>query len=232
MENIQLVSGHVLLPHQADWSAPPEVQRNWRSTVDTAQSGAEDRCSVRANPWMFLNYQVLPYNQVERYRFEARAREAIRIGKICVPYFGKGVAVIGNPTADDTEIDVNQSNHWIKANTYVIVQDQIPAEFDVFDVCLVTRVADERLIIDSGIQNDYSPNAQVWPLLFGRMMPNNFEPFNASRGMYKVSVQFDQRQILGHALEDWAGYPLGEPQYELNGGIGWNGPWVFGKFFS
>ena len=89
MDNITLVSDHVLIPHQADWTNTPDLQRIWRSNVDKSLANEEDRLSVRQNAWKRLSYQVLPFNHVEHSRFQVRMREAHKRGKIVVPFFGR-----------------------------------------------------------------------------------------------------------------------------------------------
>jgi hypothetical protein len=228
MNDITTISDHVLLPHQADWSRTPELVRLWRAAVESAMTGQEDRLSARSSAWMRLTYSVLPYNHVERARFDVRMREGLKAGKLAVPLWGRGVALADTALAGHASIVLVRSNHGIESGKYLLIQPSIPAQYDTWDLCLVTAVAGTRLTLAAGLTNGYAIGTRAWPLLFGRPIPQQFTVRNASRAKYEVSVQFDGRQINAFAYDNFEDYPLGDVTAELNGGEGWSGAWVIG----
>lgn len=228
MNNITTVSDHILLPHQADWTKRPTLERLWRSGVDTALSGAEDRASVRPAAWMKLTFQVLPFNHIERARFDDRMRAALKAGKIAVPLWSRPVKLSEAAASGHAQLNLVRSNHGIEAGKYVLVQPDVPASFDTWDLCLVDSVSGARLNLAAGISNDYEAGTFCWPLLFGKPIPDKFQTLNPARGRYSVSVQFDQRQINAFAFDNFESYDLGEVTDPLSGGDGWAGPWVLG----
>ena len=229
MNNIITVADHILLPHQADWNSRPAIRRMWRSSVDNALTGAEDRLSVRSVPWMKLEYEVLPFDGVERGRFDSRMRAALKAGKMTVPLFGRGVPIATAARSGDTELILNRSNHTFEANKYVIVQPSTPALFDTFDVCLIDSVVGARLNISDPLDNAYARGTNVWPLLFGKPIPDYFQILNSSRARYSVALQFDGRTISGLATDDFETYELG-PIGTLDGGEGWAGAWQWSAY--
>lgn len=226
MNNITTIADHVLIPHQADWTTPPDLTRMWRSSIDQSLAGNEDRLSVRSEAWMRLNFYVHPFNHIERARFDDRMRAALRAGKMAVPFWGRGVPTSADAAATDTSLVLERADHRIAAGSYIFVQSDIPAEFDTWDVCLVDSVASTTLNLSAGLNNSYSAGTFVRPLLFGKPITNPFEVRNSARGIYQVSIQFDGRQISAFAYDDFEDYSLGLIASDLNGGNGWAGPWV------
>lgn len=233
MNNITTVNGHVLLPHQADWSTLPQPRRQWRGTVAAALNGDEDRAIVRDTAWINFRYEILPFNQVERNRVEQRIMAGLKCGKMAVPYFGRGVPIESDLAAGATSIETlsgwgNADVHRITVGQYILVQSQIASEFDRWDLSLVTVVVGRSLTIANALGNAYLQNAtRLWPLLFGRPVQGSFRPVNANRARYPVELQNDARRDgqFYTASEDWSDYAEGAVTGELNGGSGWSGGW-------
>jgi hypothetical protein len=229
LNNITTIADHVLLPHQADWMATPAVSRLWRANVDSALSGEEDRVSVRQSAWLKLSYQVHPYDHVERARFDVRAKAALKAGKMAVPYWGRGEQLSEEATTDQASIFLSRSNHRIEAGKYIFIQPSVPAEYDTWDLCLVDRVSGAQIDLADGLTHDYAAGTRVWPILFGKPITDQFEVRNSSRAIYQVSIQFDGRQINAMTYDNFESYDLGEIIDPLDGGTGWDGPWLMGE---
>lgn len=228
MNNITTIKGHVLLPHQADWTNTPNVSRLWRSPVENAVSGKEDRTSVRDNAWFKMTYSVFPHNHVERARFDDRMRAALKAGKLAVPHWGRGVPLEAAATASDTTLTLARADHDIVEGEHVLVQPSASAEFDTWDLAVVVSVAGAVLTLGQGIGNAYAAGVRVWPLLFGKPMMKDFKIKNLSRADYDVTIQFDQRPTSPESVEDWSDYAVGPVTSAMNGGRGWDGAWETG----
>lgn len=229
MNNVTTVAEHVLIPHQVDATVMPTLSRVWRSNVDSALGGEEDRASVRESAWLLLKYQVHPWNHVERARFDVRFQSALKVGKVAVPYWGRGVTLADDATTADASIVLSRSNHRIEAGKYIFIQSSVPAEYDTWDLCLVDRVSGAQLDLAAGLTHDYAAGTRVWPVLFGKPIVDQFEQRNSSRAIYSVSVQFDGRQINASAYDNFESYDTGEIIVPLSGGSGWSGPWLMGE---
>ena len=230
MNNVTLVSDHVLLPHQANWLTQPQLSRLWRSPVTQALTKSEDRLSVRQNSWLVLSYEVLPYNQIERARFDVRFKEGMKTGKLAVPFWGKGVRLAKDHHIGQTTLSLSRANHGFTSGQRLLVQSSVPAEFDAWDVCLISTVASDVLTIATALTNEYKLGTRVWPLLYGTPKPESFQVINSTRSRYRVEVQFDQRQINAFGDDTFENYALGDIVTPLNSGEGWSGPWVIGSF--
>lgn len=229
MNNITTIDDHVILPHQADWNAKPELRRLWRAAVESSLGGNEDRLSVRSVAWMRFSYSVFPVNQVERARLEERLREGIKAGKIAVPLWGRGVPLSAAVSAGATSVTLTRSNHNFEAGKHVLIQPSVPMLFDEWDAAVIDSVDGATLNLTEALDNGYAKGTYVWPLLFGKPTPEEFSLLNRGRGRFPVSVQFDGRQINALADESFSTYAIG-PATGLNGPEGWAGEWTFGQY--
>lgn len=220
------------MPHQPDWLKPPTTERLWRAGVDKALNGAEDRLAVRHNAWLLLKYSVLPFNHIERALFDARFKEGLKIGKIAVPHWGRGVAIENPAAVGATSLKLMRSNHGFADGQYLLIQSSVPAQFDDWDLILVSTTSGATINLAEGLDHAYVRGTRVWPLLFGRPIPEPFEVLNLARSRYQVAVQFDQRQISAYAYETFEDYELGEITGSLNEGEGWSGAWVIGEIVA
>lgn len=194
--------------------------------MDASLDGDEDRLSVRPTAWKTLSYELLPYNHVERARIEARFKAGLLAGKLAVPSWGYGVALASAVSAGATVLTLNRNSAAFAAGKYVFIQTEVPAEFETWDFGLIDSKAGTVLTLASGLNNGYPAGTKVWPILFGRPIPESFEPFNATRARFNISVKYDARQVSAFAYEDFRDYALGIVSDSLNGGAGWSGPWV------
>jgi len=226
VNNITTISDHVLLPHQADWSSPPNISRLWRASVENSLDGDEDRLAVRHGAWLLLKYSVLPYNHIERKRFSVRFKQAMRDGKICVPQWGKGVPIENSAQAGATSIKLTRSNHGFADGQYLLIQSSVAPEFDSWDVLLILSTSGANITFSEALDNSYPRGTRVWPLLFGRPIPEDFQVLNTGRSRYSVSMQFDQRQIYAYSYDNFESYDTGEITGDLDGGEGWDGAWI------
>lgn len=226
--DLPLAADHYILPHQANWLAVPSLSRHWRSSVDASLDLDEDRGSYRPTAWKTLRYEVLPYDHVERARLEKRLNKAYKHGKVGVPYWGKGITISVSSAVGATQITLDRSpNSLIAAGKYVFLQSTVPAEYETWDVNLVDSVSGTTVNLVVPLDYSYDASkARVWPIFFGRLLPETFEPINATRGRYAIAVKYDARTISAFGDENFGSYPVGTVTSPLDGGAGWASPWV------
>lgn len=200
----------------------------WRGGVDSSLTGAEDRVSVRSTAWMRFTYQVLPFNHVERALFDYRFKRGLKAGKLAVPLWGKGVPLNSDADKNHTFVYLTRSDHGFSAGKYALIQSSVPSKFEEWDLLLILSVSGTRLNLSTGLSRFYPAGTYVWPLLFGRPIPEQFESLNAGRARYQVSLQYDGRQISAYSYDNFESYEIGEIASDMNGGDGWGGPWVIG----
>jgi hypothetical protein len=224
--NISTIDGHVLLPHQADWSRVPEQRRVWRSRIESTLSGREERASVRSQPWVVMSYDVLPFSHVERARFEERSRASLKACKLAVPHWGRGAQLLSPVEAENTTVSLDRDDHGFRKGDHVFIQPHVPHQFDEWDVAVVAATNGPDLTFARPLAFGYAAGTMAWPLLYGRPSPEAFTPLNDFRSRYQVAVQFDRRQVFPTAYETFGSYDLGVVSGELDGGEGWFGPWA------
>ena len=226
---ITRIDGHTFLPHAADWASEPSTKRQWEGDVQQSLTGKEDRSYVKPRPWKLYSYSVLPYDHVERSKFDVRWMDALKQGKVAVPYFGRGVALSAAVAAAGTALTVTRTTHGLTVGRFAFIQAPQPASFDTFDVCIVVTVSGTAITLSTGLTYAYAAGTRIWPILFGRPVPESFTVLNSARTRMRVTVQNDTRADLVVAGDDFEDYELGNITSLNGGGYGWNGAWVLGN---
>ena len=230
MNNVTLIAGHVLLPHQADWSTLPSMQRTWSTDAPATLGGRDSRTAQRpVQPWVTLNYEVLPHGQVERARFERRWTAGLASGRMAVPWWGKGGQLFEEATEGHEQLSLDRDYHGLAAGGFAFLQPHEPSAHDTWDAVLVASVAGRIVGLGSAIENYYAAGTRVWPILFGKPIPDDFQPINSTRSRFRVRIMCDARQVNAFAHDGFGDYAPGPVAAPLDGGTGWNGPWVLGE---
>jgi hypothetical protein len=218
---ITLISDHVLLPHQADWSQQPELRNAWHSSVDASLLGIENRKSFR-DAWRELRYLITPYNHVERARLEARVGAGMKSGRVAVPIWDRGWRLASNSTS--SLITLNTSAHGLVPLDWIFLHASDPASYDRWDAVLVKSTSGTAISITS-LTNSYLMGEWVRPMLFGRLVAEKFVMLNRTRGQFPVML-FSQRTVRGAVYDSFDLYNSGTVAAPLSAGEAWSGPWV------
>jgi hypothetical protein len=225
---VETVAGYTLLPHQADWSNPPTRKRDWQASVTPAMSGTEERVNTRSSPWVQMDYQVMPIDQVERAKFQGRFEAALKSGKIAVPFWGRSVELTMDAIIGDTTLHVDRIDAGMVATKFLFLQSFLAAEFETFDIVQIASVGSQTIQTTQPVSHSYLEGNRVWQLLFGKPIPQEASISNDTRTFYKVSLLYDARQVNTFSDDNFSGYKLGKVETLLDGGSGWGGPWRFG----
>lgn len=162
---ITLINNHVLFPHLADWASPPDSQRTWQTEVSEALPGSETRQALRAGARRTLSYSFTARTIQERARFDARWDAALKNGKACCPFFGRGAQLASNAAAVDDSLTVLPGAWNWQAGDYVAL---INSE-TMFDVIQISSVVGAVLDLSSFLTYAWPAGWTVYPLLFGKL---------------------------------------------------------------
>jgi hypothetical protein len=165
---IILINNHVLLPHRANWTAPPQTSRLWETGITPGITGAEQRQALRAWGRRSLGYTVTCRSLEQRARLDAQLDSGKNSGMACAPYFGRATALAAGVAAGAGAITLANPFGWTWASgDYVALltlgDDTI---YDVHQVLSVTG-AGATLNLADNLTHNWLFGENVWPLLFG-----------------------------------------------------------------
>lgn len=183
---VELVNNHVLFPHPADWSSPPDWSRQWHNEIGTAVTGAESRHALRVQPRASLAFTVTPRDVVEQSELDDRIRAALKSGYACAPYHGRGSLLTA--TASGTAVTVQSGRTW-SAGEYLFLQ----SANDTYEVRLLTVATLVfgvwNLEFSGDIAGTYPAGTFVWPLLFGEFTCDTMNARAPRTGPARVSIR-------------------------------------------
>lgn len=225
---LDTIQGYVVIPHQADWSSLPELDRQWRSTVEPGLTGIEDRAGFRSTAWQALQFRILPYDHVERALLEDRVRRGRKAGKAAVPHLSRGAKLASQ--ASGTSATLDRTDHGWTVGEYVFFQSLDLAAYDTWDVAWIEAVAGAVLTLSDALSNMYAAKTWVWPFFFGKLVTEKFALLNRIRGFVPLTIQFQGKQILGRRepYDSFESYAMAAALSGLNGGADWTGAWAGG----
>ncbi|MCP5525015.1 MAG: hypothetical protein H7A46_26120 [Verrucomicrobiales bacterium] len=238
--SVQTVNGHVLLPHLPDWASPVAWQRAWQCQVGRSVGGSEGRLSVRERPRVTLRWELIPVNVTEQSLMHARLRAARKSGYACAPYWGRGLKIIAVAGA----VLTLASTAWpfLQGDDWLLIRRLDVAAPEAWELCQVVTAAEADITLTVGPTYDWSVDAFVWPLLFGRFNCGDL----SHRTDWHARVQCELRQLVTRpyaplppgpdpslcavdgvdAGDSFECYPVGYAG-PFEGGNGWDGAWSF-----
>lgn len=163
---LSTVNNHILFPHQANWTNPPEWSRRWETEIADAVTGAESRAALRSHPLVSLAWTVTPWSLQEQAQLDDRIRAAKKSGKACAPFWGRASVL---QTACNASTAVVQGTHWTwsSGNSIFFLDASNPAN-PIFRVRQITNVSGQTLTLDASVAHTFPAGSLVYPLLFGK----------------------------------------------------------------
>lgn len=203
--SVQLINGHVLIPHSADWSSPVQWSRQWENEISGALTGHESRAALRSQPRVKLGFAVLPLKLQEQAQFDDRIRQAKKSGLACVPYYSRGGVLTANVVG--SPITVADCGYTWKANSYVfLMRDD---NFDVFEAIQVTAAnlagGIWTLTLSGAPTNTYLAGMLAWPLLLGEFACDSMNALTSRNGTTSITVRelvSSQSEAIGEIAPD------------------------------
>ncbi len=184
------VNGLVLLPHLADWSTTPRTERRWQSTLATAVTGAEDRAALRQQPRFLINWQVVPFDLVERGQLDERIRVALTEGQAVTPWWGRGLRLAIDASGTTVTLDGSIPAAWVPAAGSQIwfSANWATAGGAVWEVAEVLSVAGSVLTLTGALTNTWPADSCCWELLPGKLVADNSDALTGTTGRYGFSL--------------------------------------------
>jgi hypothetical protein len=184
---IDLVTGHVLLPHQADLNTKVRWERIWKTTIGEGITGGEERVSPRPGFRRKLQYLIVPFDHIESAKLSARILAAKKSGLAAIPYFGRGSMLAAELSAATATIVPTVWN-WAIGDS-IFFQSTDVKDFDSWDVRTITNVVGEVLTLNTAVTNGpYLAGTYCWPLLFGKLETGDINPVSNYRQGLEITV--------------------------------------------
>ncbi len=203
---VDLINNHILLPHRADWATPPTFQRAWQTDVAESILGNEARAGLRACPRISLTWMLSKRTQPEQQELDDRIRAALKNGKACAPYHGRGSLL----TADCNNVTVNLADTsfgW-KVNDWVFFQDDLLN----YNFRQVNVVAGAVLTLGAAVSQTFPAGSMVWPILFGKLTAKDMEAVTDWHSSTSLTLQ----ELISRDT-----VPIGGAVNTSGAGIGW-----------
>src|SRR6187431_2264601 len=99
IDPFEIIDGHVLIPHRANWREQPDWQRAWRTEIGGGLVGHEARIAPRVAPRIRLSWTISARDLQDRALLEARLIAARKSGKACAPYWGRSCVLAADVTS-------------------------------------------------------------------------------------------------------------------------------------
>ena len=184
----ELINDHVILPHAPNWSSAPAWSRRWQTAVADGVTGAESRSALRVVPRTSLKWVISPAEQNESALLVPRLRAALKSGRACAPYWGRGCAII----TFETTSSVRLATAWPWAvGEYIFFMDA----WRSWECRLVIDVEDagsgQPLVwCATPLTGNYAAAKLAWPMLFGEISAPDLEAVTA----HHADVQIELRE--------------------------------------
>jgi hypothetical protein len=160
---VTLINSHVLIPDSPNWRTEPAWSRAWQTQVAGGVTGAESRTAVRMAPRVSLRWTVMSLTLQDHWQLDDRIRAALKLGLACAPYWGRGIKLALDLTADLCTLT---SDLWPWAeDDYIFLLDA----FGLWEVRQIIAVAGAVLTLDDDVARTYTAPLLVWPLLYGEL---------------------------------------------------------------
>lgn len=180
--SVELVNGHVLLPHPANWATAPEWSRRWESVIADGVTGPESRNALRVLPRAKLSWSVSPKDNVEQNQLDDRMRQAAKSGLACAPYWGRSAQLAAAVTSVTVTV-VATVWPWAVGD-FVFLLDAARNH----DVRTISAVAGNVLTISAPVSRTYAAGRPVWPLMFGKFVPQDVTALTSQRGEARLEI--------------------------------------------
>lgn len=182
---IDIIDGHVLIPHRANWGEQPDWQRAWRTEIGGGLVGHESRIAPRVAPRIRLSWTISARELQDRALLEARLIAARKRGKACTPYWGRSCVLATAVAANSTTVTIEPTPWtWTKGD-WMFLMD---AAGD-FDVRQILNDGPVTQTLTQPVSRTYAAGLQVWPMLFGRLIAEELPAETSHRGHIRCSLQ-------------------------------------------
>ncbi len=229
--SVELVNGHVLIPHAHNWRQNITWSRKLQTSRVQGITGREQRTTLRPRPLQTLTLLPTVMDANEQARLEDSVRAAHKSGRAAIPYWGRGQVL--SATASGTSVPI-AATPWVPAaGDYVFFGSTAAHE-----VRQVGSYAAGTITLSSSLTGTYAAGDMVWPVLFGKITTDSEALLTSHRGDMGITfAELESTDLAGlggangasaltpATYRSWPVFPFGpnwaqEParqfQYDLN----------------
>lgn len=181
--SVELVNGHVLLPHVANYAREPEWNRAFQNEIVDSEFGAESRFALRGVSRLGLSWSVTTQDIQDDARLIDRIIAAKKTGLACSPAFGRGIKLATNVTG--TAVVIAPTLWPLAQNDYVLLSNGS----DAYDVRQLAAVAGVNLTLSAAVSRTYYSGTFLWPLIFGRFSCDAIDALLSEIGEASLSIR-------------------------------------------
>lgn len=214
------IDGHIWIPVVPNWSTRPKLTRKWQTEITSTAKKAEKRSSLRSKPLSTLEVFITSQSLAETSTLDHEIRAALKAGKACLPFHGRGVNLASDSNGSSITL---KDNLWDwRAGGYMCLFNGS----GLAGLAIITTVSGNTMTL---LPLDYSgtsfpaATSTIWPLFFGRpSVPSGFDPITSRAGDMRLVVsQFEPWRDGYVKIPDAAGDPVDEPVDISQIPVGW-----------
>lgn len=181
--SVELVNGHVLIPHVANYRDAPSWERRWQNEIDGSEFGNESRFGLRSIPLQSFRCKISSADLPQNSRLLGQIIAAKKSGLACLPAFGRGIEISNPVIAGETLIGVEPYSWIFSGTSYVLLMDE-NGNHDARQVIS----AFGGIEVDSPLSRGYRGGTFLWPLVFGKFYCDGIAAMNQEIGEITVGV--------------------------------------------
>ena len=189
--SVETVNDHVLIPHRPDWRQRVEWTRTWDTQIRDSLSGQEVRMALRPRGRVGLRFRTVPFDDTEHQLLQQRIREALRTGRVAVPFFGRGVALQVAASAAQTTLALVREPSWEWDNSdWLWIGKPKSSDWATWETVQLDHFPGNlTAVLATGLVNAYPAGTFLYPLLFGRTELGEGELLDDHHGAYTVKME-------------------------------------------
>jgi hypothetical protein len=189
--SVTTIAGHVLFPHRPDWRTRVDWTRTWDTVIRDSVVGTEQRLAMRPRGRVGLKFRFMAFDDVEHHLFQDRLREALKVGRIAVPFFGRGIRLAQSVNSGVSLLPITEEPNWEWSAADILwIGHPVSSLWNTWETVELTEFpGDGTAVLAAPTANQYPAGTRVYPLLYGRADMADAELLDDWRGAYTVRVE-------------------------------------------
>lgn len=182
--SLATINSCIVIPDRPNWDRDVQWAKVRPGATLKSIQGQEDRVMHRSTPLVSLTYMVTPYTLQERSLLVARVEAAVKSGRACVPYWGRGQQLAS--ACSTTALTLTADSEWtFAAGDFVFLLEPTTGEWEVIEVASVSGV---NVTLDASPSTTYPAGSLCWPVLFGVLSVGSLGLDESYRGSMELTI--------------------------------------------